>query len=998
MSFQSSISPHSVMGIEFFPQQWKAVSAPVGPTLVLAGPGAGKTRCLTGRIAHLIQSTGADPARICAITFTNRAAQEIASRVRQQLGHVAEHLTLGTIHALCLSIIRPYAKQLDLPPGFGVADDEHQRLILQRLRVHKTRHGQMLTRFGKRKFENYPLTPQEEQLFHDYETQLRANRLIDYDDILILTRQLLEQDAAILQSTQKRWDHILVDEFQDLDATQYAVIKLLSLRHRSIFAVGDDEQSIFGWRGADPRVIAHFMHDFVIREPILLNVNCRCSKAIVDAARRVLPRTELFPRRDLEVTHESTHPVEAFGHEDEAAETRWLVEHIQADLVQNGHCRSDVAVLYRNHEMGAMVEEAMIAAGVPCQLGRGRALSDDPVVAQLASSLRLVLDGGPQLEIERLARNVLPNALYAEIQAMPGGTFFDKLRRQAQRAAGGDAGKCWRLIYQIENLTSLKRSSADLGNLIDAVLSLGIGQYESALERLYDRLDDPASLPEARRLAAWLLAAIDGNKRVLLAPAGGLEMGVRHMLRTAMPRLRVDYLRDHATPLSDDVILALSSNAPVATGVDVFSPTREGYSTTLTIFKALQHVESSRCKRSFDEYVVFDTETTDKDVDACEVVELAAVRVRGGEIVDQFRTLVRCARPISSRAAEIHGYSDTDLVDQPSLEEVWPAFRTFVGDAMLVAHNGYLFDVPVLKRLSAPIGGLAGVTFFDSLPLARHLMPTGGLRLEDLAHRFEIDAGRSHHALDDAICLARVFERLQDLRLRRARTTCLASLLDVVALGIVLEEQHTKSPEEEAILASGARRALGRFSTILEQYEQEATAGSVQCPPVAEVIDRLGGLELQKRLRKDATPQDRYPETYARLQQLVVAAQAETVEQSVQSFLDRLALSRSDGITLDPDRVCLLTFHATKGLEFSRVYVIGVENDRLPGWRELRDNLEDEIREARRVLYVAMTRAKDRLCLSYCRQRQGRTTGGTMFLDEIGLTTETTANPVSTRQ
>src|SRR5206468_3632983 len=115
-------------------------------------------------------------------------------------------------------------------------------------------------------------------------------------------------------------------------------------------------------------------------------------------------------------------------------------------------------------------------------------------------------------------------------------------------------------------------------------------------------------------------------------------------------------------------------------------------------------------------------------------------------------------------------------------------------------------------------------------------------------------------------------------------------------------------------------------------------------------------------------------------------AQAETVEQSVQLFLDRLALSRSDGITLDPDRVCLLTFHATKGLEFSRVYVIGVENDRLPGWRELRDNLEDEIREARRVLYVAMTRAKDRLCLSYCRQRQGRTTGGTMFLDEIGLT------------
>jgi DNA helicase-2/ATP-dependent DNA helicase PcrA len=985
MSAASRVSTDSVMGIEFFPRQWKAVSAAIGPTLVLAGPGAGKTRCLTGRIAYLIEHEHADPSRICAITFTNRAAQEIASRVRQQLGHVAEHLTLGTIHALCLGVIRPYARQLGLPPGVGVADDEHQRLILQRLRVQKVRQGQMLTRFGKRKLDNYRLTPQEEQLFQDYHTQLRANRLIDYDDILLLTRQLLEQDPAILESMQNRWDHILVDEFQDLDVTQYTVIKLLSMRHRSIFAVGDDEQSIFAFRGADPKVIGHFIRDFAIREPILLNVNCRCSKAIVDAARRVLPRAELYPRHELEVTRESPYPVEALGHDNEGDEARWLVEHIQADLAKNGHCRSDVAVLYRHHDMGAVVEEAMIAAGLPCQLSRGRALAEDPVVAQLASSLRLVLDAESQLEIERLAKSVLPDALYAEIQAMPGDTFSDKLRRHARRAAGADSGKCWRLIYQIESLTSLRRTAGDLGNVIDAVLSLGIGQYESALEKLSERLEDPATHREAGQLAEWLRAAVDTGKCVLLPPAAGLELCVRHMLRKTMPQLRVQYCRDHPTLSSNDVILALSSDAPATAGTDVFSVAREGHSTTLTIFKALQLVDSSRCKRAFDEYVVFDTETTDKDIDACEVVELAAVRVCNGEIVDQFQTLVRCTRPISPGAAGVHGYTDADLAEQPSLETVWPAFRAFIGDSVLVAHNGIRFDVPVLKRLSAPFDGLAGVTFFDSVPLARHLMPTGGLRLVDLAQRFEIDAGRSHHALDDAICLARVFERLQDLRLRMARTTCHGNVLDAVALGMALEQHHTMTPEAEAIFESGARKALGRFSTILEQFELEATVGNVPCPPIAEVIDRLGGLELQQRLKKDATPQDRYPETYARLQQLVAAAQAESVEQSMRSFLDRLALSRSDGVTLDPDRVCLLTFHATKGLEFSRVYVIGVENDRLPGWRELRDNLEDDIKEARRILYVAMTRAKDRLSLSYCRQRQGRTTGGTMFLDEIGL-------------
>jgi len=123
----------SIVGLEFFPRQWQAVTAPVGPVLVLAGPGSGKTRCLTGRIASLIEHNGADPSRICAITFTNKAAQEIANRVRRGLGAVAENLTLGTIHSLCLKVLRPFAKQMNLAPGFGVADEDHQLLILRRL-------------------------------------------------------------------------------------------------------------------------------------------------------------------------------------------------------------------------------------------------------------------------------------------------------------------------------------------------------------------------------------------------------------------------------------------------------------------------------------------------------------------------------------------------------------------------------------------------------------------------------------------------------------------------------------------------------------------------------------------------------------------------------------------------------------------------------------------------------------------------------------------------
>src|SRR5262245_46656313 len=147
-----------VMGLDFFPQQWRAVAAPDGPVLVLAGPGAGKTRCLTGRIGYLLTHRGTAPDRICAITFTNKAAEEIAARLRQALGELVERMTLGTIHALCLKMLRTHGRRVGLPAGFGVAGEEHQRLVLSRLGVHSRRHRPLLLLFGRRRLQGYKLT------------------------------------------------------------------------------------------------------------------------------------------------------------------------------------------------------------------------------------------------------------------------------------------------------------------------------------------------------------------------------------------------------------------------------------------------------------------------------------------------------------------------------------------------------------------------------------------------------------------------------------------------------------------------------------------------------------------------------------------------------------------------------------------------------------------------------------------------------------------------
>jgi DNA polymerase III epsilon subunit family exonuclease len=981
---------HSIAGLSFIRRQWQAVTAPVGPVLVLAGPGSGKTRCLTGRIASLIQNHGADPSRICAITFTNKAAQEIAHRVRTGLGAIAEDLTLGTIHSLCLRMLRPHAKQLQLPPGFGVADEEHQRLILRRLGIHNRRCGDMLTRFGRRRVENYQLGADEEPIFQHYLAQLRAGHLIDFDDILVLTLELLNQDAEVLAEMQDRWDHILIDEFQDLDYTQYQIIKLLAWRHRSIFGVGDDDQSIFSWRGADPRLIAFFMRDFGIQTPIALDRNYRCSKTIFATARLILRQGELYPRREIIAENESAFPVEATSHVDETAEAQWLVEHLQADLLASGLNRGEYGILYRKHEIGAALEQALIAAGIPCQLGRGRALADDPTVEQVLCSLRLILAPNSELELECLARLVLEDATVDAIMTAPGGSLRDKLRSYARSRIGPEASKCWRFLYQVENLTSMASTAGDLANLVDGVLSLGVGAYSSPFDDIIDKLPDPGADPNANALADKLISAATAGGRVLLVPHEGLEIPLRSMIRKVLPNLRAEYCQADAPQLPDDLVLGLSAS-PTLPELAIDDLYRDGRSPALALFAALQIVESRQFRKIFSEYVVFDTETTDKDVDVCEVVELAAARVRDGKVVDRFHSLVRCAQPISGRATDIHGYKDADLVNERTFAEIWPDFRRFIGDAVLIAHNGQNFDVPILQRLTKPWDGLNGVSFFDSLPFARHLFPAGSISLQNLGARFGVETGRSHHALDDVLCLAAVFEKLQDERLRRGRVTCLGNLLDVLAVALAIEGPPALSEVHEILFRKGARRALGKFSPILENYAQEADAAEWPCTPVAEIIERLGGQKLLEQLRREKPPEDRFPEIYGRLRQIIALTKDLPLEESIRSFLDHLALSRSDGTGIDPDRVSLLTFHATKGLEFSRVYVIGVEDHQLPGYFEINENREADILEARRLLYVAMTRAKDRLCLTCCQQRNGRSTGGTLFLSEMGLVSELSA-------
>src|SRR2546427_7829564 len=212
---------------------------------------------------------------------------------------------------------------------------------------------------------------------------------------------------------------------------------------------------------------------------------------------------------------------------------------------------------------------------------------------------------------------------------------------------------------------------------------------------------------------------------------------------------------------------------------------------------SLQLLHAKELDTALERYVTFDLETTDKDVEVCEVVEVGAVRVVGGEIVDRFHSLVRPYRPMTPGATKVHGYTDGDVRNARPFAEVWPEFRAFIGDDVLIAHNGQHFDIPVLRRLAAGREGVDTLVFYDTLPLVRSLSRDSA-KLEDLALRFGIDAGRAHHALDDAATLARVYRELERLRAVRARKAVLVNLLDYLGLAFALEperEQGAESPK-----------------------------------------------------------------------------------------------------------------------------------------------------------------------------------------------------------
>ena len=970
------------MPLQLTTKQRSAIEAPLGPVLVVAGPGAGKTFCLIGRIGYLVAKLGFAAERICAVTFTNRAAEEIATRLDDTLGRKAADVHRGTIHALCADILREHPLPAGLTPGFGIADEDYQRTLLRQLK-QGPRAGQLLGLFCRHRLEGRPLTPGDAAIFAEYQRKMRGRNIVDFDDLLVRTRDLFLTHPDIAAKVAGRWDYLLVDEFQDVNAAQYAILRRLAEPHRNIFAVGDDEQSIFSWTGADPRVLQRFQTDYGITSTIVLDRNHRTAQQIFHVARRLLEENPSLFEKELSAPRLGDFAVMAHAFADDEEEAQWVItdirrdrdQHFPGDAEQNsgwGH----YAVLYRKHELGNRLEAAFIKAGMPCRLAKGRPLSEDRVIGHVIAALHLVNDPRDSTAAEKYAARVLPPHLMQRVEAEVSGEddFLLAVRDLAGSMPQGDPDtkKLWQLVYSVENLAAMGRKHATLQGLVDELLTMRSGPFSNVLENHHEDLADPAALPSAQALAERLGRARDTRARVVLEPMNGLEIALRAMLFGAGFKLAVT---------ASEIVQAELDDLRI--GPDDAGPDGLAY----TVFKALQLVHARALGGAPSRYVTFDLETTGSDTRSCEIVEIGAVRVVDGVTHEEYHELVRPGVPIEPGAQKQHGYSDDDVAGAPPFAEVWPRFKAFVGADALVAHNGLEFDVPVLRRMAAGQGHTAPLHAYDTLPLAKSL-GGGSARLTSLAERHGIPVGRAHHALDDARMLVGVYQALEAARLVRARKASLVSVLAWLGVALALDGGRRDTDEITLLFHEGSKRALGRYSDALEVYDAERRRLGLRSVTLEELIGRLGGQRRMDSLREERDAASLYPQAVARLESLVEQHPNEPLEPALVRFLQRVALSRNDGSEAEEHRVNLLTLHSTKGLEFSRVYIVGVEDEQLPGWIGRDEEPEQARQEARRLLYVGMTRARERLVLTRADRRGGKPGGGSRFLDEMQLVIE----------
>ena len=502
------------------PAQREAVSAPPGPLLVLAGAGSGKTRVLTHRIAWLTEVERVPPWAILAVTFTNKAAGEMRGRLDALLPRGLSGLTVGTFHGIAHRLLRRHWREARLPETFQILDaDDQQRLVkrviaglgLDEARFPPRQAAWTINGWkdeGRRpatiEHRDHPATRTLVDIYGAYEDACRRAGLVDFAELLLRAHELMLGDAALLAHYRERWRHLLIDEFQDTNALQYAWVRVLAGNTGAVFVVGDDDQAIYGWRGARVENVQHFLRDFPGARTLKLEQNYRSSAIILEAANAVIARNGGRFGKQLWTAGAPGERIALYTAYNEQDEARFVIERIRESVDASAKLR-DHAILYRSNAQSRTFEEQLVQRGMPYRVYGGQRFFERAEIKDALAYLRLAANRHDDAAFER-AVNTPPRGI--------GDRTLDALRRRAR----GDDVSLW---------------EATLGELAAAELA---GRAKNALKAFLMLIDDMA-----RDFAGWGDGEPGPGTRV---PGPGLSLPeqVEHAL--AVSGLRAFYEKD----------------------------------------------------------------------------------------------------------------------------------------------------------------------------------------------------------------------------------------------------------------------------------------------------------------------------------------------------------------------------------------------------------------------------------------------------------------------
>lgn len=1020
-------------------KQRKTVTHKDGPLLVIAGPGTGKTKVITHRIAYLIREHSIKPENILAITFTNKAAEEMQERINREIGEPhGSSVKACTFHAFCVKVLRKHATHIGLSENFTIFDQEFQDEILtesvRELSLDPDDYPIWLLRNiisdAKCKLQNPVDTVDTLDIYESgtientrsvlqsYQDKLDAYDALDFDDLLVKTVELLERVEEVRAVYRKELSYVLVDEYHDVNNVQYQLLQLLCPPPEgNLMVVADEDQAIYSWRGSNPQYIEDFRTDFN-PETLTLDDHYRCSEKILRAAEEVISKnTERQKQHTLRTHKDVGRDIFHYTFDTPVAEALGIINVIENLVTQRNYSYRDIAIFYRTHRLADVLAEQLLRADIKFQRVQPMNSFGEGNSQSILAYLRFIQWQLPQ-DLERainFPETCIDDLTWVRLKwlAQREHIEFIELLKNIE-AYPQDVGPLTRrnvrqFWTQLEHLsTEIRGEQVDkiIQNLFDT-LEQSRSPYRAEELEVIERQPEPSNLATAQDV---LYSALDLDEPIQIIASHGIdEYCAAHIIHQTLEAYldhtaQLQFLPPDAndvTQIANGVHVLIGDFAEIGESgrnartvligtadtinTDAIHLGAEGVR-SITALKLCQRLINRFESPNMADMVVYDLETTGINPKTAEIVEIAAQRL--SVIGDEIERFYRLVKPPGGRipraATRIHRIDAATVKDSPRIELVLPELMGFIQDRILIGHNVAEYDNPILARdlrrylrrdLSAP--------HYDTLATARRLFPRQRCSMGALAEKFGIEHGRLHGALEDVTVNREIFKELIKIDAYKREVKSLTELLPLVGIGILAKAEASPSevPPTEGILTETVA-----FLNAAKRFTQTHGPELPDRFPL-EATEMEQATAYMEELQDGSAPE--FPEDLAwrqrRIQFMNAVLHFESMSDTnrLTDFLDyQKLLTNVDELDDTTEQLTLMTVHAAKGTEFPIVIIIGMEEGSFPMWRQ--DIKEADLEEERRLFYVGMTRAQAQLYLSSVTYRFGdRDRASSMFVREI---------------